>query len=413
MACPSRKSDFAINSTSVVRSLRGKLPDLEPSLYGKSACITVDVVSSIVRAVMLASSPSGSCLLPGTVGETIVAVAKNLGIDGKLIWDMERSGNIGILIGKRKAEYDLIVDAHIDKPGFSVMSQVQVRGKTTGSLFPCCANRFKIGLTRTRGKAVRFDASLGRVITVGSGWIVSDRSHTVESHLRFECEDGSLRAGDVVLHAEAPRRRGLRVSGSGLDNAAGVTVVLATSAVLCRAERDLDRAGFNCLIVLTDNEERAPEGFFGLGAARLAHAVPAPRCGVVVVDTHGVRGDIELGGGISCGFISALGRGATVPLNYQAATLELVEGLNLEERGTAQANHGYFSRSNDFAFMRWSSILGLLGVPTYRIHQGREESSLADMLGGIKFLSHFVPLILGFGEPAGSQSGARKSSRGA
>jgi hypothetical protein len=73
----------------------------------------------------------------------------------------------------------------------------------------------------------------------------------------------------------------------------------------------------------------------------------------------------------------------------------LIAELNAREPCTVQHNTGYFSRSDDYALMHWSKILGLLGMPALDIHSGNEKGHLGDVRGGIVFLSHYIPIVLG------------------
>ena len=72
-----------------------------------------------------------------------------------------------------------------------------------------------------------------------------------------------------------------------------------------------------------------------------------------------------------------------MPLNYQRLTSALAASLNAANPNTAQVNTGYFSRSDDWTLMRWSKMVGLLGIPAFNIHLGNETADLGDVVGGI------------------------------
>jgi hypothetical protein len=121
------------------------------------------------------------------------------------------------------------------------------------------------------------------------------------------------------------------------------------------------------------------------------------------VHTAGEGHSIAPGQGISCGFVSSQGKGAIVPLNYQRLTVALATGLNAERPNTVQINGGYFSRSDDWTLMRWTHMLGLLGVPAYNIHLGNETGHLSDVVSGVVFLSHYIPLAMGLSPSAAAR----------
>ncbi|MCZ7538956.1 MAG: hypothetical protein M5U29_03370 [Anaerolineae bacterium] len=162
-----------------------------------------------------------------------------------------------------------------------------------------------------------------------------------------------------------PTRDGDRVTGTGLDNSLGVLASLLAATALRASEDALRQAGRRLLVVFTDQEEGPPDGFFGHGAARLAHALPPPTAGCVVVDsqTAGPGLGVELGRGAGHGTASGGGRGSIVPPNYHALASDLARQVNDARPGTIQMNTGYLSRSDDTILGRWAPVLALTGPP--------------------------------------------------
>jgi putative aminopeptidase FrvX len=206
---------------------------------------------------------------------------------------------------------------------------------------------------------------------------------------------------DTVLIGVTPVRDGDTVVGAGLDNSLGVLTALLTAAALHAIEDTLRAADRRCLFVFTDQEEGPPEGFFGHGAARLAHTVPPPTIGCIVVDGQnaGPGLDVELGSGAAHGVVSGRGHGAIVPPNYHALALDLARQINAIRPGTVQMNTGFPSRASRSrvrgerglgttaaAPAAWASA----GPPMTDPHTGHETARLSDIQDSVWWLAHFV-----------------------
>jgi len=364
-------------------AITAAFPALGESLSGLPAVTYTDPLWDMLQRLLVAHAPSGGANLLGGVGDDIVVLADGLGLGKRAIPYLGSTGNAAIWIGADKPQPDVVITAHMDRPSF------RVRNLQEGTLFAICANRFPPGEYRIPAKAVRFDN--GRLVVGAEGMLVSHKTQDRET-LRFEVKRGSLAWGDTVLIGVTPVRDGDTVVGAGLDNSLGVLTALLTAAALHAIEDTLRAADRRCLFVFTDQEEGPPEGFFGHGAARLAHTVPPPTIGCIVVDGQnaGPGLDVELGSGAAHGVVSGRGHGAIVPPNYHALALDLARQINEIRPGTVQMNTGYLSRSDDMILGRWTQVLAMIGPPMTDPHTGHETARLSDIQDSVWWLAHFV-----------------------
>lgn len=344
-------------------------------------------IYAILSALASAHAPANGCQLPGAIGDTIRTFASQFGLSLSSDERLLASGNIGIEIGASKPEIDLVITAHMDRPSFRVLS---IAEKT---LYPICAIRIDGSEYRTGAKAVHFVD--GQIRQTAAGQIVI-RATKGDYEITFETTSGELHAGDTVLMDVQPQRRGDDMIATGLDNTTGVALALLLSRLLQSLSDDLTQRGRKLLVVLTDQEEGPPIGLFGQGASRLAHAVQPPRLGFMNLDAHNVdhAAGIIPGSGVSHGFVSGRGRGAVVPLHYQAAAEQLARQINSKTPSTVSLNYGYISRSDDMLLTLWSRCLGLVGVPLANAHTTEETINLRDMVSGVYWLSTFVMQML-------------------
>ncbi|GAB4414264.1 MAG: hypothetical protein Kow00106_09310 [Anaerolineae bacterium] len=368
--------------------LNQALPALFAGLAEMPALHDPEVLWPLLERLLVAHAPSTGAALPGGIGDDIAALAGDLGLGNRWLGGLGATGNCALYLGAQKSGADLMVVAHMDRPSF------RVRSLADGELFPICANRFPPGEYRAPAKAVRF--AEGRLVVGAAGVLISRKGAEGET-LHFEAKRGQLGWGDTVLLDVHPLWDGAQVLGTGLDNSLGVLTALLTAAALRRVEDALLARHRRCLFVFSDQEEGPPESFFGHGAARLTYALPAPSCGVVVVDAHtaGPSSGLLLGGGVSVSAASGWGRGSLVPPNYHALALALTESLNAQRPGTAQLNTGYLSRSDDMVLGRWARVLALVGPPMIDPHTGYERAVLSDVQGGVWWLSAFLVAALG------------------
>jgi putative aminopeptidase FrvX len=344
-------------------------------------------IYAILSALASAHAPANGCQLPGAIGDTIRTLANQFGLRLSTDERLLASGNIGLEIGASKPDIDLVITAHMDRPSFRVLS---VAEKT---LYPICAIRIDGSEYRTGAKAVHFVDGQVRQTAVGQ---IVIRATQGDYHITFEASSGELHAGDTVLMDVVPQRRGDDMIATGLDNTSGVALALLTSRLLQSLSADLTRRGRRLLIVLTDQEEGPPIGLFGQGAARLSHVIAPPLLGFMNLDAHNVdqAAGIIPGAGVSHGFVSGRGRGAVVPLHYQATAEQLAQQVNRDRPATVCMNYGYISRSDDMLLTLWSRCLGLVGVPLANAHTTEETINLRDMVSAVYWLSTFVMQML-------------------
>ena len=350
------------------------------SIIASDAVASPEAIFARLSRLLAAPAPANSCLLPGSVGGVIGELAAELGLACAPIGS---SGNLGIEIGDRAAPLDLLVCAHIDRPCF------RVRSLADSTLYPLCAIRAPGDGYCCEAIALRFAG--GRVTRTAGG------------ELRFDQRDGGtrvsfsgeLRPGDTVMMWTKPRLRDGLIIGTGLDNAIGALLCLLSAYALSRFAGDA-LANRRVLFAFSDQEEGPPTGFFGQGAARLAHVLPPPRLGFLNVDGHNIdeAGGQVLGGGASHAFVSGDGRGSVVPLDAQALAESLAGQVNQWRLGTVRLNYSYVSRSDDMLLSLWARCLGLIGVIVENAHTTEESASVDDIAAAAHWLPAFIARLL-------------------
>lgn len=365
------------------------LDNLYAALPGLPAALVDHPLSSeqaawpALQRLQRAHAPSGGAGLPGAIGETIVRLAGELDLRDHFIPRIGATGNAGLWLGADKAQADLVIVAHMDRPTF------KVRAHEEGALYAICANRFPDGHYEAPAKTLRFEN--GQLTVSARGLLLSDRDGSGE-RLRFEATSGILSWRDLVVMDAEPALDGDTIRGTGLDNCLGVITALGAAAALRGVEAALIQHNRRLLFVFSDQEEGIPEGFFGHGAARLAHALPPPAIGCIVVDAQstGAETNLTLGKGAGHGSVASWGRGAIVPPNALALAADLAAEVNATHPNTVQMNTGYLSRSDDVALSRWAQVLGMIGPPMRDAHTGHESAALADIPRAIRWLAHFT-----------------------
>ncbi|MYD09137.1 MAG: hypothetical protein F4X02_03745 [Chloroflexi bacterium] len=355
-----------------------QIQNLLANISADPDCAPEAVYARLTR-LLEAPAPANSCALPGAVGDVISAIAAELGLPGAPI---DISGNLVIEIGDSDAPLDLLVTAHMDRPCFRVLDLA------AATLYPLCAIRVPGDNYECEARALRYRD--GRVSVAASG-----RLHFAaeggDYRIRFLADQGELAPGDTVMMHCAPTLQDGLVSGTGLDNAIGALLALLTARALhrCAAER---LSGRRLLFALTDQEEGQPDGLFGQGAARLAHALESPRLGFINIDGHNLdeaAGHV-MGVGASHAFVSGFGRGSVVPMRAQALAETLASAVNRERAGTVRLNYSYVSRSDDMLLSTWARCLGLTGVIVANAHTTEETAALGDIVAA----AHWIPALI-------------------
>lgn len=367
--------------------LNQALPALQENLKQQPAVNKTEPLWDMLKRLLAAHAPTGGANLLGGIGDDIAVLSDGLGLRDRTISHLGSTGNAAIWLGSDKITPDLVIVAHMDRPSF------RVRDLQKAELFPLCANRFPEGDYRIPAKAVRFER--GRLVVRAEGMLVSHKSSGTET-LHFEVKHGQLSWQDTILIDVYPALDGDTVIGAGLDNSLGVLTTLVTAAVLRGVENVMRERERRCLFVFTDQEEGPPDGIFGHGAARLAHALPPPTYGCVIVDAQNAGPGLvpQLGSGTSHSAASKWGYGAIVPPNYHALAVDLAESVNAGRSGTVQMNTGYLSRSDDTILGQWTRILGLSGPPMTNPHTGQESARLGDIQDGVWWLAYFLTAVL-------------------
>ena len=347
----------------------------------------IDAIADNLSRLLAAPAPNNGARLPGAVGEVIGELAGEFGLSLSDDARLQATGNLAIEIGAESAQADLVVSAHMDRPSFRVANLAEA------TLYPLCAIRVPAPEYTCAAIAVAYEN--GRVKVTARGKLQFRESEDGH-HIRFIADSGELLWGDTVLMQSPLRRNDGLVIGTGLDNATGVLMGLLSARALSALVDDLAARGKKILFSFTDQEEGPPIGLFGQGAARLSGALPPPRLGFINIDAHNVdaaTGQVQ-GIGASHAFVSGLGRGSVIPMEYQALAATLAQEVNQARPGTVRLNYGYVSRSDDMLLSTWARCLGLIGIPLSNAHTVEETVALGDLASGVRWVSAFVMQIL-------------------
>ncbi|MDE2859336.1 MAG: M20/M25/M40 family metallo-hydrolase [Chloroflexota bacterium] len=351
----------------------------------KNPVYSADAIYGYLRRLLAAPAPNSGAALPGAVGGVIGDVAGELGLSLSADPRIRAAGALAIEIGSAAAAADVLITAHMDRPSFRVLNLEKA------TLYPLCAIRIPHPRYRCRAIAVRYLA--GRIETAAEGSLQFGEVDG-QREIRFDVESGALSWGDTVLMAAEPRLVEGRIIGAGLDNATGVLIGLLSARALSAFSDDFISQGRKVVVAFTDQEEGPPDGLFGQGASRLAHALP-PRLGFINIDAHNV--DEETGHapgiGASQAFVSGFGRGSVVPLDYQALATDLAEEVNRARPGTVKLNYGYVSRSDDMLLSLNARCLGLIGVVLENAHTTEETAALGDLAAAVRWVSACVAQV--------------------
>ena len=362
-----------------------QIQNLLANISADPDCAPEAVYARLTR-LLEAPAPANSCALPGAVGDVIRAIAAELGLPGAPI---DIGGNLVIEIGDPDAPLDLLVTAHMDRPCFRVLDLA------AATLYPLCAIRVPGDNYECEARALRSVDGRVSVAAVGQLHFAADAD---DYRIRYLADEGELAGGDTVMMHCAPELNDGMVSGAGLDNAIGVLLALLTARALHEYAPDC-LAGRRLLFALTDQEEGPPDGLFGQGAARLAHALESPRLGFINIDGHNLdeaAGHV-LGVGASHAFVSGKGRGSVVPMDTQARAETLAGDANGLRAGTVRLNYSYVSRSDDMLLSTWARCLGLTGVIVANAHTTEETAALGDIVAAARWIPAFVSQVLSSG----------------
>ncbi len=344
---------------------------------------TPEAIFAKLSRLLAAPAPANSCILPGTVGEVIQQIAKELGL---YCQPLGSTGNLVLEIGESTAPLDLVVTAHMDRPCF------RVRNLAESTLYPLCAIRVPSDGYECTGVALRFRE--GRVNVAASGIMLFDEQDG-DNRICFNVKRGELLPGDTVVMYRSPKIHRGQITGTGLDNSIGVLLALLSARMLKKCV-EVKHRNRRILFAFTDQEEGPPIGLFGQGAARLAHHIEQPRLGFINIDGHNIdeAAGHTLGVGASHGFVSGDGRGSVVPLDYQALAESLAAQVNRARPGTARLNYSYISRSDDMLLSAWARCLGLTGVIVANAHTTEETAALDDIVAAAHWIPAFIQQIL-------------------
>lgn len=371
----------------MLNQLYRDLPGLDAALEGNVFRQDSDRLWHALEQLLLANAPSGGAWLPDAIVDDIEALAAGLGLARRFIPHLGRTGNAGIALGADKAQADLIVIAHMDRPSF------RVRSAQTGELYAMCSIRIPGERYETRAKALRF--ANGTIQISARGTLVVENQGGA-NQIHFHAEEGALAWHDTVVMDAPPRLEDGTIHGTGLDNCLGVITALGAAAALARVEAALISHKRRVLFVFSDLEEGIPDAYFGHGAARLAGMMPAPTYGAISVDaqTAGADGVPAVGKGACFGTVSAWSRGSFVAPNYIALGADLAAELNNLTPGAVQLNTGYLSRSDDMPLGRWTQVLGMIGPPMTSPHTTEESAYLPDVQHAITWLTVYTAAAL-------------------
>jgi len=283
-----------------------------------------------------------------------------------------------------------VICAHLDKPGYCV---AELRSGKEAVLYPVSAVRLPGNSGELSAVATRFDLQKGCLTRGSSGRFLVHFAPGKAPEFRYLADVGSLCVEDQITFFHPARLEGTRLTVNSLDDSAGVAASVSAAALLSLHEEQLKRFGKCILFCFTDGEEWPGESqIFGMGAMRLGSAIPPPSIGAITMDTH-TAGEVLPGRGLSYGLGVGRGMGPGTPLRHRALLLGLERELNALHPDSVQRNAGYFSRSDEFGFVRWARLVGAFGIPVENIHGGPETCDIRDILGGIRFLAAYCAVL--------------------
>jgi hypothetical protein len=362
-------------------------PELESTVQTHPYLTRTDTIWEDLEELLQAHAPSGGVLLPGGIGDMLHTIIQRR-LPQARYNILGSTGNSGLSFGAAKADLDLLICAHLDRPTF------KVRSATTGEVYPICAIRIPGERYQCKARAIRY--AQGHLDYGATGTLLIEQT---EKGLRFamQAEEGVLRERDLVVMDAEPRLTDGLIQGTGLDNCLGVVTLLGLAHTLSTQQYLLEAAHVRVMLAFTDQEEGIPEAYFGHGAARLTHYLPQPTLGCMVADGQTVQaeGPLVSQAGSGHGVVSAWSRGTVVPPNYVALAEDLAASVNAIYPRTVQINHGYLSRSDDMALGRWAPILGMIGPPMTGAHTAEEAAYMTDLQAAIRWISHYAVAALG------------------
>lgn len=336
--------------------------------------LSIETIWPPLRRLLTAYAPSGGCLLPGAIADTIHAIVTDWGLADHWLPQIGHSGNAGLTFGAAIPDVDIVISAHMDRPSFRVRTLTPDGG---ADLYPICADRFPAPHYQAGAIALRWQPGSGMIGVPG---MFTCHKAADGDRYHFRPADGDLTYADTItLAADPVLAADGTITGTGLDNSLGVVAALIAARTFQAHHDMLTAAGIRLVIAFTDQEEGVPRAFFGHGAARLTYALPPPRIGAIISDGHGVSGSTRIGGGAVHGFASAWGTGSYVPLHLHRLAFDLAAHVNAAHPGTVQLHHDYQSRSDDLALGRWTRILGMIGAPLINAHTAEETAHLPDL----------------------------------
>ncbi|NPV67993.1 MAG: hypothetical protein HPY64_12685 [Anaerolineae bacterium] len=365
----------------VLEQLWRAVPGLESAIRQQPLAADREAAWVMLRSLLQAFAPSTGTTLPNGILDQVSDIAAAFGLADRLEADLGGVGNAGLWLGVAGGRVDLLVVAHLDRQTFRI-ERVEEDGQSA-RLVPVCTTMPCAEAVSAPGRALRLQD--GRLEVGARGHLRADRQG-----VSFQAEEGLLLPSDLVTPDGNPRRQGDRVSGGGLDNAAGVLSVLGAAAALRRVEETLLEYDRRCLFVFPDRQD------YSLTALMAMCPALRPTLGTIIVDVVGTVGTgVRPGAGAVCVLAGSQADGLVVPLNYQQLAQPLAEALNDIRPGSVQLWRacpeewlGAVSRS-----LR-ERVLGYIGPAISKTRPGDETVHLPDIQAVAWWLACYIAAVL-------------------
>ncbi len=361
------------------------VPGLENAIRRQPLAVDREATWVMLRALLQAYAPSTGTTLPNAIVDQVSDIAAAFGLVDRLDPELGGIGNAGLWLGVAGGRVDLLVVAHLDRLTFWIEA-LDPDGRNARVLPVGTAATFE-ALPPAPAVALRLED--GRLGEAAQGYLQAD-----QRGMRFQTESGTLLPSDLITFSRKPQRRGDRIQGVGIDNAAGVLCALGVAAVLRRVEEILLEYDRRCLFVFPDRRD------FSLTALMAAKPALCPRLGVVVVDVQRVAaGAADTGAMHGAGTAYSLSNehreGLLVPLNYRQLTHMLANDLNTARPASVQQGLSGTLAGDMADSDAWRGrILGYMGPPVSQPHPGDEAIHLHDVQATVWWLACYVAAIL-------------------
>ncbi len=365
----------------VLEQLWRAVPGLESAIRQQPLAADREASWVMLRSLLQAFAPSTGTTLPNSILDQVSDIAAAFGLADRLEADLGGVGNAGLWLGVAGGQADVLVVAHLDRQTFRV-DRLEDDDRSARLMPVCIAKPYAV-VASVPGRALRMQD--GRLEVGARG-----RLHADAQGVFFQAEEGLLLPSDLITVDGNPRRQGDRVSGGGLDNAAGVLSALGAAAALRRVEETLLEYDRRCLFVFPDRQD------YSLTTLMAACPALRPALGAIIVDVVEAEDAGEQPGtGAVCVLAGSRADGLVVPLNYQQLAQTLAVALNDARPASVQLRRACPEEWLGTASGAWRErVLGYIGPAINRARPGNETMHLPDIQAVVWWLACYIAAVL-------------------